>query len=107
MYCPKCKKVFDGGICPACGNKKVREPAADDICFLVEKEQVWSDMLAEVLEQNEIPFLKKGRLGAGMAMNVGPLFERCRFYVSYDMLERARDIVDGLFSGPADGEDID
>jgi hypothetical protein len=61
-------------------------------------------MLSDVLEQNEIPFLKKGRLGAGMAMNVGPLFERCRFYVPYSKLEEAARIVDSLFSEPLNGE---
>ncbi len=69
----------------------------DDLCFLTEKDQFWSGMLADVLEQNKIPFLKKPRLGAGVALKVGPNQESVLFYVPNDQLERAKELVDELF----------
>jgi len=54
-------------------------------------------MLADVLKQRGIPFLQKGRLGAGMAMNVGPLLERFRLYVAYENYQEAAAVVEELF----------
>ena len=96
-YCERCKIAFSGGVCPACGSKKVRPPMANDLCFLAEKEQIWGEMLSDVLRQNDIPFLRKGALGAGLAMKIGPGMERYRFYVSYCDLNRARGAVEQLF----------
>lgn len=55
-------------------------------------------MLADVLKQEQIPFPKKSVIGAGMALRAGPLFESIRFYVFYQHLSQAREIVDALFS---------
>ena len=71
-YCEPCKAAFEGDRCPVCGSKKSRPARADDLCFLAEKEQIWGEMLSDVLRQNEIPFLRKGRLGAGFALAAGP-----------------------------------
>ena len=67
-------------------------------CFLVEKEQPWSEVLADVLKQDDIPFFKQGDMGAGLSLRVGPMFERFQFYVPQDYLQRAQLIVDDLFS---------
>ena len=48
MFCEKCGALFEGNVCPVCKNKKVREPEENDLYFLVEKEQIWGDMLADV-----------------------------------------------------------
>ena len=42
------------------------------MCFLTEKEPVWAGMLADVLAQKGIPFVKESSLGAGMALRAGP-----------------------------------
>ena len=99
MYCERCRVVFDAPRCPVCGSKKVRLPEAEDLCFLVEKEQIWSGMLSDVLKQNDIPFLKESRLGAALAMSVGPFFETFRFYVEHKRLEEAEKLVEELFGG--------
>ncbi len=96
-YCQRCKTAFYGEICPSCGSKKIRPAKADDVCFLTEKEQIWGEMLSDVLRQNEIPFLRQGTLGAGLAMKIGPGMERFRFYVSYCDLKQARGAVEQLF----------
>ena len=97
MYCKRCRVVFDLPRCPVCGSKKVRLPESEDPCFLVEKEEIWSGMLSDVLSQNNISFLKESTLGAALALSVGPLFERFRFYVEYKKLPEAEKLVEELF----------
>ncbi|MBR6917817.1 MAG: hypothetical protein IKN38_06495 [Clostridia bacterium] len=104
LYCGECKIVFDGDVrCPFCGGKKKAPPEADDVCMLCEKEQIWSEVLADVLDNNGIPHLCRNVYGAGITAKLGSMFERVIFYVKYKDLDRARDIVEELFSGEADG----
>ena len=70
----------------------------DDICFLTEQDYVSSGMLEDVLQQNEIRFLKKDVMGAGVAIKVGPMLERSRFYVPFEQLEDAMSVVEDLFA---------
>ena len=62
-----------------------------------EKDAPWSGMLADVLRQQDIPFLSDGRLGAGLAVYSGTIRESIRFYVRWDDMERAIAIVEELF----------
>lgn len=55
-------------------------------------------MLADVLNQQKKPFVQKNVFGAGMAMKIGLMNERIRFYVFYGHLAEAKIIVDELFS---------
>ena len=102
LYCERCGVLTDGDRCPSCGSRKLRQPEAGDLCFLVEKESLWSGMLADVLEQNGIPCMKKSSMGAGLAIRAGALFETFRFYVTYRDLEKARELVEELFSEKED-----
>ena len=105
MYCEKCRRIIEADRCPFCKNRRAREPEPEDICFLTEQDYVSTGILEDVLKQQGIPFLKKDVMGAGMAIKVGPMLERSRFYVAYDRLQDARDVVDGLFSDAGeDGE---
>ncbi|MBE6990794.1 MAG: hypothetical protein E7426_08670 [Ruminococcaceae bacterium] len=104
MYCEKCRVLVSDGVCPICSDSTLRVPLADDFCFLAEKEALWSALLADVLTQNEIPFVQENVLGAGFALKVGPMWERVRFYVPYGRLEEARGLVDELFSGEIPAE---
>ncbi len=97
-YCARCGVLTEGEVCPSCGSRKLRAPEKGDLCFLVEKEALWSDMLADVLDQNGIPCMKKSSMGAGLAIRAGALFETFRFYVTYRDLERAQELVEELFS---------
>ncbi len=98
MYCEKCNRVFEADRCPVCRRSRVREPEAKDPCFLAEEDYLRSGMLADVLQQHGIPFLKKEVMGAGMAIKVGPMLDRSRFYVPYEQLENARAVADDLFA---------
>jgi len=103
LYCENCQVLFEGGRCPVCGSRKVREPFPNDACFLCEKQIAWGEMLKEVLENNGIPVFFKKRLGIGLALKVGPMMESVRIYVPYSCLQEARDIEAGLFAGDAAG----
>ena len=104
MYCEKCGISSGANYCPMCGNKNVRTPQPNDMCFLVEKELLWSEMLEDILRQNNIPFLTKKALGIGMALKVGPMRERVKFYVPYSYLQEAQMIIEGSFPAPKDGD---
>ena len=102
MYCEKCSRIVDGDRCPWCKNRKVRNPEAKDPCFLTEQDYVFSGILEDLLKQNDIPFLKKDVMGAGLAIKVGPMLERSRFYVPFGRLEAAAAVLDDLLSSPED-----
>lgn len=104
MYCEKCRIIFSASACPICGNENIRKPEEQDVCFLTEKDHIWSGMLEDVLKQHDIPVLTQSNIGAGMAIKTGPLFERIRFYVPFSCLVAARAIVDELFSTSEDAE---
>lgn len=100
MYCETCKLAFEGTRrCPQCGSRKLRDILPEDLCYLTETDPMFGGMLKDVLEQNEIPVLSSSSMGAGMALRVGPMFDRIRFYVPYEHLSAAREIVEELFSG--------
>ncbi len=103
MYCEKCCRIIESDRCPVCRSRKTREPGPKDPCFLTEQDYVSSGILEDMLNQNGIHFLKKDVMGAGMAIKVGPMLERSRFYVPFEQLDSAASIVDDVFS-PADAE---
>lgn len=105
MYCEKCKNIVEGAPCSLCKGKVVREIEQDDLVYLVEKQAMWAEMLMDVLRQEEIPFSYRNTLGAALAMSVGREMERYIFYVPYSYLDKAKDVVDSLFSG--EGFEID
>ena len=98
MYCEKCNRIIDTLPCPACKGRKARDPMPDDPCFLTEQDFLPAGVLEDILNQNGIPFLKKSVMGAGLAIKVGPMLDRSRFYVAYELLPRAQEIVEELFS---------
>ena len=107
LYCEKCHNAVenDGETrCPFCGGKKLRPIRGDDPCFLAEKDQIWSEVVEDFLNGAGIPFLTKGRMGAGLAINVGPMFVRYRYYVNYGDLARAKEVLAAVFAESGDGE---
>ena len=98
MYCENCMKIIEGERCPECGNKKIRTPEAKDPCFLTETDYLSSGILEDMLKQNGIRYLKKEVMGAGMAIRVGRMLDRSRFYVAYDQLQEAETLAEDLFA---------
>ena len=76
---------------------------------LTERGLLESDMLSDVLAENGIPFLKKGKMGAGLAMKAGPLLETNIFYVTRENYGKARQLMEELFAPKdgAEGEEAD
>ena len=54
-------------------------------------------MLTDVLQQHGIPFIKESSLGAGLALKMGTLSEKIRFFVPKTSLTTAADLVEELF----------
>ena len=99
MYCQRCRRLFEGALCPDCGKDRwARAPRDEDPCFLTEKGAPWDGMLADVLNQNGIAHLAQSRVGAALGMRA-PILQSTRFFVRFDDLERAGELLDGLF-GP-------
>lgn len=98
MYCEKCSRIIETDRCPVCKSRKIREPEAKDPCYLTEQDYISSGILEDVLKQNNIPYLKKDVMGAGMAIKVGPMLERSRFYVPFEQWSSAMEIMESLFS---------
>lgn len=106
MYCESCCRIIEEtNRCPHCRGKKIRDPEPKDPCFLTELNYVNSSILEDVLKQEGIPYLRKDLLGAGLAIRVGPVLDWGRFFVSYENLEKAKAIVDGVFSDKKEAED--
>ena len=101
-YCEVCSIPFEGDRCPSCGRKSKRDLSPEDLCFLYETEIIWSELVADALKDNDIPFLEKNVLGAALALKIGPLRERVRFFVYYRQLEEAKTIIEELFSPVSD-----
>ena len=97
MYCAKCQKIIATRSCRDCGSYWVREVLPEDVCYLTEREQIWGEMLEDVLRQNGIPYVIRRTLGAGLSMSVGAMLECYRFYVPFGALAAAQEIVDELF----------
>lgn len=98
MFCPHCNILINAPKCPICGSKNVREPYEDDYCYLVEKDAIWSGAFSEILEQNQIPFVTKNVLGAGLTAKIGTALERIRFYVPYAHYQTAHNLEQEFFS---------
>ena len=107
MYCENCNRLIEADRCPVCKSRKIREPEAKDPCYLTERDFVSSGILEDMLKQNNIPYLKKGVMGAGMAIKVGPMLERSRFYVPFEQLGNAMAIMEDLFSATEETEIAD
>lgn len=79
-------------------------PAAqqEGMCFLTEKSPIWAGMLADVLRQHDIPFVKESSLGAGLAIKTGSFAETIRFFVPAPRFAEARELVEELFSAASE-----
>ena len=68
-----------------------------DYILLTEKEAMWSEMLMEVLRDNNIPCISQPVYGAGFATKAG-MQEHLKVYVPSEKLNEAKDLLQVLFS---------
>ena len=45
-YCENCHLLCEWPVCGYCGTRPLREPRADDYCFLSSRNEPWAQMLA-------------------------------------------------------------
>ena len=96
-YCEKCNSIVTLEYCPACGNKKIREVASDDFCFLVECGQMYGDMLNYALQEEEIQCALIP-CGNGVRSKFVLKLDKYKVYVPYKHYERATEIFNTLFN---------
>ena len=65
--------------------------------LLVEKEEMWAQMLMQVLEDNNVPCAALPVYGAGFAIKTGTQ-ERLKVYVLSENLPQATELLQELFS---------
>lgn len=98
MYCPNCNLLLQSAVCPLCGNKATRAPLDEDFCYLTEKDAMWAASLAEIFENNSIPFVTKNTLGAGLTAKLGSAMERTLFFVPYSHYKEAQALEQEFFT---------
>ena len=104
MYCERCQLLTEGEICPECGKKCRRDPLPEDPCFLLSCGQIWADMACDLLEQEKIPYLKQGSVGAAMTVLAGFSIEQYSLYVPFAQYERAKEITRAVIPGGEEAE---
>ena len=71
-YCENCHLLCEWPVCGYCGTRPLREPRADDYCFLSSRNEPWAQMLAELLQEERIavvtrPVPQRGKRLRGVA----------------------------------------
>ena len=73
---------------------------AHGFVLLVEKEEMWAQMLTQVLQDNGIPCAALPVYGAGLVMKTGAQ-ERLKVFVPAVQLAQATELLEELFSDQA------
>lgn len=68
-----------------------------DYVLLTEKEEMWANMLMEVLKDNGVPCTAVPVHGAGMVMRTG-IREKLKVYVPQEHKTRAEELLEELFT---------
>ena len=79
-YCPHCHLVYKSQVCPSCGTRG-RLSTPDDLIFFIAADYFTSARVEGYLNEEEIPYLKKGELGVGLTSRIGLSFEYQRFFI--------------------------
>ena len=65
--------------------------------LLVEKEEIWTQMLLDVLENKQISYITVPVNGAGFGIKTG-VMERLKVHVPSENLQEATEVLEELFS---------
>ncbi len=69
----------------------------NDYEFLVEKEEMWANVLIQVLKDNDIPCAALPTYGAGMVMRTG-MQEYLKLYVPKKDMAKSTELLHQLFA---------
>lgn len=79
-YCPHCFASYKKESCPSCGAKGSLA-TAEDLIFFMEGDYFLSPRIEDFLKETEIPYLKKGELGAGLTTRIGFSTEHQHYFI--------------------------
>ena len=98
-YCEMCNRVHPQPECPSCKNISSRGPTDEDYCLLGSIGFPWSEMLVDLLKDNEISCISEPAKRNGMVAYRGTTAERMQLYVPYAQLEEAHQLQEALMDG--------
>jgi len=98
LYCKRCNLLCANKKCDRCASNKLCEPKENDPVYLITKNVVWSGGIEDILTENNIPYLKKGLLGAGIASRTGYGMENYQFYVPFGAYKKSRELLAAIFA---------
>ena len=95
QYCSKCSIIFKThNRCPLCNNKKIRVPLENDAVFLAYIKDFYdAGMLANMLKENEIPYIKKANTVDFRAISGGFSYGSYDFFVPYGAYEKSKELL--------------
>lgn len=96
-YCENCHLLCEWPVCGYCGTRPLREPRADDYCFLSSRNEPWAQMLEELLKEERIPVVSRpvSRRGFGYS---GERSAYTELFVPYRELEHAKELERALMT---------
>ncbi len=105
LYCLQCRELMDAP-CPT-RRHETRDPQPDDQVLLFRGDSIQAGIMEAMLRDEGLPFLKEGRLGAGMATWAGEMLEYYSIYVPYALYDKANELALVLKEAPVvfEGED--
>ena len=94
MYCPDCQLLIgDNDYCPICYTRKIRQPKENDVIFLTTQNWILSEILEDILTQNNIPCLVQGkRTGRTDSSRLSNVF------VPYGAYKKAKELLEEFFN---------
>lgn len=101
MYCEKCNLLSKEENCPNCGGR-LRKPEESDPVLLVQTDTLHASLLQPLLEDEGIPYSKKGQMGAAFVIKGGTLLEEYSFYVPYGAYEEAKNLAETVCGTESD-----
>ena len=100
-YCEKCKQLCSIDYCDNCGNKEIRSAEDNDFCFIAENDEMYSKMLADILENNDIKCVMIPD-GNGVRSAMGMTLGKYKIYVMYKHYSMAESIISAFFQNGAE-----
>ena len=98
-YCENCHLLCEWPVCGYCGTRPLREPRADDYCFLSSRNEPWAQMLAELLQEERIAVVTRPVPQRGFGYS-GERSAYTELFVPFPELERAKELERALLSLP-------
>ncbi len=77
-------------------DKRDRDPHEPELVHLISAPSIWSAHVDSWLQERHIPYMKRGQMGAGLAIKLGHIHEVIDFFVPVDRLEEAQEGLDEL-----------